>query len=59
MNKSDKPLSAMLNYLKEPHEADAFVALVIDDPRTGEVRVSGYEVCRAKADLGELANLKG
>src|SRR6478609_5726765 len=57
MNKLDRPLLAMLNYLDEPHEADAFVALVIDDAQTGEV--SGYEVCRAKADLGELANLKG
>ena len=59
MNKLDRPLLAMLNYLDEPHEADAFVALVIDDAQTGEVRVSGYEVCRATADLGELANLKG
>ena len=27
--------------------------------RTGEVRVSGYEVCRAKAEPGDLANLNG
>ncbi len=59
MNKLDRPLLAMLNYLDEPHEADAFVALVVDDVRTGDVRVSGYEVCRSTADLGQLTNLKG
>ena len=59
MNKLDRPLLAMLNYLDEPHDADAFVAVVIEDVQSGEVRVSGYEVCRAKAELGELANLKG
>ena len=35
MNKSDAPVLAMLNYLDEPHKADAFVALVIDDSPDG------------------------
>ena len=59
MNKFDRPILAMLNYLDEPSEADAFVALIIDDARSPAICLSGYEVCRAKADLGELANLKG
>jgi hypothetical protein len=59
MNKSDRPFLAMLNYLDRPDSADAFVALVIDDTPAGEVRIGGYEVCRATSDLGELANLKG
>ena len=34
MNKFDRPVLAMLNYLDEPSEADAFVALIIDDARS-------------------------
>ena len=59
MNKSGRPILAMLNALDESHDADAFVALMIDDARSPDVRLCGYEVFRAKADLGELGYLAG
>ena len=55
----DQVAPAMLNYLENPDEADAFVGLVLDDGRTGRARLGGYEVCRARSDFGKLVARPG